>query len=606
MSGRSAGPRRVDGFAPIGDYAALGDGRTVALVARDGAVDWFPPTALDGRPVFASLLSPEEGGAITLTPTDEFTVERSYVPGTNVVQTEFRTSSGVVRITDSLNVGRAGRLPWSELARRVEVVEGSVRLAWAVAPGHVPGDARPWTWRFDAEGGRSAAMIDVAHHHLALRLDGLGAGRIVAGAVRGEAILNRGDRGLLAVVASEQEPTYLPSCADIDSRVASSCDAWNRWCEDIGYDGPWFDAVRRSALALKLLVHSPNGSIAGAGTTSLPESLGGKRNFDYRYSWIRDGALTIDAFASLGMHEEVHACLSWLLKTVRSTAPDLRVFYRLDGSVPSGEMNELNVPGYRDSYPALSGNAAAGQTQLGTFGHLLDAVHRFVSHGAVLDGASSTLLGDLADRVCDIWMSTDAGIWELGDQQHYTSSKISCWVALDRAVRLARDGQVGARNVARWEQEAANIRRWIDEYCWSERKRAYTFYAGTKELDASVLLAARTGFADHDPARLNDTVDAVTRDLADGPLLYRFGSMRGEEGCFVACSFWRVQALVHTGRLAEAKQLMDQLVAMANDVGLYSEEVLPNGEMRGNIPQALSHLALVTSAIDYASAATAH
>ena len=587
-------PRRRDGFAAIGDYAALGDGRTVALVAEDGSIDWFPISDLDGHPTFAALLDPDSGGAISLCPSEAFTVRREYVSGSNVVQSVFRTAHGAVRVTDSLNVGRAGRLPWTELARRVEGLEGHVALRWSVRPGRAIGPARPWTWMH-----ADCPMLEVDDDHLTVRTTGLGAPVVTGHAVHGETEIAAGERGLLALVGTHAEPTFQPSCADIDARIDQTIADWRGWCEGIDYEGRWGDAVRRSALALKLLVHAPSGAIAGAGTTSLPEAIGGERNFDYRYAWIRDASFTIDALANLGMHEEVHAALSWLLRTVAVTAPDLRVFYRLDGSIPDAREEELPVRGYRDTGPAVAGNSAERQTQLGCFGDLFDAVFRFVRHGAVLDGRTGRLLSDLADRVCDIWMEPDSGIWELGDGRQYTISKISCWVALDRAVLLAEGGQLTSAHVDRWRHEAAAIRRWVNENCWSGPKRAYTFYAGTDELDASVLLAARTGFCPPDDERLNSTIDAIAADLAEGPLLYRYGSVRGKEGCFLACCFWRVQALAHVGRRDEAVALMDELVAMSNDVGLFSEEMAAGTlELRGNFPQALSHLALITAAKD--------
>lgn len=583
--------RDADGFVPIGSYGVLGDGRTVALVARDGAIDWFPTSKLDGHPTFAAMLDPAHGGSFTLAPAVPFEAERQYLDSTNVLSTTFRTADGAVRVTDSLNTGPAGRLPWTELARRVEALEGSVPLRWQICPGSAIGPARPWAWEQDGN-----LLLTVAGQRLALRSEGMGSTVVDGGAVRGDVVVHAGERGLLALVATEDEPTYLPACADIDARIESTVADWRRWCTGIAYRGRWEHAVRRSALALKLLARASTGALAGAGTTSLPESVGGERNFDYRYAWVRDASFAIDAFAELGLHQEVQAQLSWLLRTVEATTPDVRVFYRLDGSIPDAAMDTLRVRGYLDSRPAVAGNSAETQTQLGSFGDLIEAVFRFVRHGAVLDGRAARLVTELAERACDIWAVPDAGIWELGDTEHYTISKISCAVALDRSVRLAEAGQLPNAHVERWRHEQARIREWIDEHCWSEQKRSYTFYAGTEELDASVLLAARTGFAGPDDTRFHDTVDAIGRELAEGPLLYRYSSSRGQEACFLACSFWWVQALTHIGRREEATALMDELVPLGNDLGLYSEEMTELRQLRGNLPQALSHLSLITAA----------
>jgi GH15 family glucan-1,4-alpha-glucosidase len=296
----------------------------------------------------------------------------------------------------------------------------------------------------------------------------------------------------------------------------------------------------------------------------------------------------------LGMDEEVQAVVNWLLGTIRRTSPHLHVFYALDGSVPEAQQ-ELKAPGYRGSRPVRSGNGAAKQTQLGCFGDLFDTVLRYVRAGHLLDPGTGRMLADLADRCCDLWPTEDSGIWELEDYQHYTISKMGCWVALDRAVRLAEMGEIATGHADRWTREAQAVKAWVDEHCWSEAKRSYTFYAGTDDLDAATLLAGRTGFDRGE--RLAGTVRAVRAELGRGPLLYRYTGMEKEEGAFLACTFWLVSALVALGEPAEARALMDEAVTLVNDVGLLAEQMDPEtGEMLGNVPQALSHLALVNAA----------
>jgi GH15 family glucan-1,4-alpha-glucosidase len=302
----------------------------------------------------------------------------------------------------------------------------------------------------------------------------------------------------------------------------------------------------------------------------------------------------VDAFLRLGLHDEVHAALTFLLRCVRSTTPGLKVFYTLDGAVPGTEAT-LNAPGYRDSRPVRSGNGAAAQTQLGTFGDLFAAVWRYVEAGHLLDPPTGRLLADLADRCCDLWRTPDAGIWELHDDRHYTASKIGCWVALDRALRLYEARQLAAEHPHRWAGERDAIRDWVHRHCWSRTKKSYTFYAGTDDLDAAVLLAAQNGF-DHGP-RMADTISAVRRELGDGPLVHRYTGMQKDEGAFLACSFWLATALAKTGRRDEAVAQMDASVALANDVGILAEEMDPAGRaMLGNLPQGLSHLALINAA----------
>lgn len=581
--------QRVQGWAPIEDYAVLGDGRTVALVAGDGRVDWWPLPALNSPPLFAALLDPERGGYLELRPVDDFQVQRRYVGDSNVLETIFTTAVGQVRITDALTVNPVGRLPWTELVRRIEGLDGTVAMRWAVHPGTRFETAQPW-----AERRQDAVLVHCGDQHVAVRCFDVGEPRIHPRAVTGEFTAGQGDQALLALVANDDGPIYLPARADLDTRLEATVSRWHRWTATVAYDGPWAAAVRRSALALKLLQYAPTGAIAAAATTSLPEHIGSDRNYDYRYMWVRDAAYTVDALIRLGLHPEVHAAIRFLLHCVRSTTPDLKVFYTLDGGVPETEQI-LNAPGYRNSRPVRSGNGAAGQTQLGTFGDLFDAVWRYVRAGHVLDPPTSRRLADLADRCCDLWHTEDAGLWELPTNRHYTVSKMGCWVALDRAVRLHDAGQIAVTHAGRWRHERDSVHDWVNRHCWSPSKRAYTFYAGTADLDAATLLAGQIGFDRGD--RLAGTVEAVRQELAVGPLVYRYTGMRDNEGAFVACSFWLVSALASLGRRAEATAQMEGAVALANDFGLLAEQMDPaNRAALGNVPQGLSHLALINAA----------
>ena len=583
-------PRRSDGWAPIAEYGLLSNGHTVALVALDGRIDWWPLPSLDSPPVFAALLDPLHGGRLELQPVAEFTVTRRYVGESNVLETTFHTSTGAVRVTDALTVGRAGvPLPWSELVRRVDGVEGEVAMRWAVHPGDRFGSARPWVQRREDD-----VVVHCGDQHLALRCFDLGETEIQGHVVSAEFTAAAGSAGLFAVSASDHAPTYLPSRQALERRLASTTASWLDWSAGMTYDGAWSAAVRRSGLVLKLLQSSRTGAIAAAATTSLPERIGGEKNWDYRYMWVRDAAYTVDACLQLGLEEEVQGAVTHLLQSVRSTMPGLKVFYTLDGAPLDGEA-ELDVPGYRDSRPARSGNGASGQTQLGTFGDLFDAVWRYVQDGHLLDPATGVMLAELADRCCDVWSRPDAGIWELHTNRQYTISKIGCWVALDRAIALHDQGQVPSTDAERWRTERDAVRRWVDEFCWSEDKQSYTFFAGTDQLDASVLLAGLNGFDRGE--RLAGTLAAVQRELTRGPLVYRYTGMDKEEGAFLACTFWMVSALAVLDRRPEAEALMNEAVTLTNDLGLMAEQMDPNTrEMLGNVPQGLSHLALVNAA----------
>jgi GH15 family glucan-1,4-alpha-glucosidase len=581
--------RRADGFLPIGSYAALGDGRTVALVGADGRIDWWPLPTLDAPPVFAAILDPGDGGSLGLAPTEPFTMRRRYLTGTNVLESVFTTGSGQVRVVDALSVGRGGRLPRTQLVRRVEGVRGSVPMEWDVRPGDRFGSVRPWT-----ETKRGALLMHVGDQHLAVRPFDMGETQVGGHAASGAFETAPGSGHVLGISASDSAPVFAVSRAGLEASLELTEHRWREWSASVAYEGPWDDVVRRSALALKLTIFSDSGAVAAAATTSMPERIGGDKNWDYRYMWVRDTSFAADALLALELHDEVQAVVNWLLGTLDRTAPDVHVFYKLDGSVPDIE-HDLTAPGYRGSRPVRSGNGAAGQSQLGCFGDLFDTVWRYVEAGHLLDPGTGRMLAVLADRCCDLWRTEDSGIWELGDHQHYTISKIGCWVALDRAARLAEAGEIATGHAARWRTEAEDIRAWVNENCWSAGKQSYTFYAGTDELDAATLLAGRTGFDRGE--RLAGTVRAVRRELGRGPLVYRYTGIDGEEGCFLACTFWLVSALTALGALDDARQLMDQAVALTNDVGQVAEQMDPDtGEMLGNFPQALSHLALINAA----------
>ncbi|MFN2534682.1 MAG: glycoside hydrolase family 15 protein [Pseudonocardiaceae bacterium] len=591
---------RSNGYASLGGYSLLADGRAGALVAADGAIDWFAAPRLDAAPVCAALLDPADGGTIALAPTVDYQATQRYVEGTMAVETTFRTAGGTVVVTDALTVGAASWLPWTELARRVETRSGEVPMRWQVRAGHRLSTARPWVHR-----RAEVPFVEAGDVQLAVVTDRIGAAEVTDEAVTGQFVARHGERALLAVIVTGGEPLRVPQAAEIHARIDLTVQRWRRWSANITYQGPHPDVVRRSALILKALTVAPRHGIAAALTTSLPEEIGGQRNFDYRFGWVRDSSFALDAMTRLGLSEEVHAALSWILHAVERTAPEVRSLYTLDGQPASAQMTSRSfVPGYRGSSPVNVGNSAASQTQLGAYGDVMDAVWHYSNHGGYLDAASATGLAAIADHTCDLWRGKDAGIWELGNDEHYTISKIGCWVALDRAVRLAEAGQLTSPHIGRWRCERAAVRAWIEQHCWSNTKQAFTFYAGTAELDAAVLLAARTGFLTADDPRLSSTIDAIRTELgAKGPLLYRYTGMAQHEGAFLACTFWLIEALTHAGRLDEASALLDEATAYAGDTGLYSEEVDPaTGQLRGNLPQALTHLALIGAATAVAGA----
>ena len=580
-----AGGTRVDGYLALEDYGALGDGRSVALSGADGSIDWWCVPNLDSPPLFDRLLDPEEGGRFTITPVDPFEVERRYLPDSNVLETIFTTARGRARLIESMNSGTAGRLPWAELARRVEGLDGTVAFTVEMRPGRRANGASP----YQSTIGRHSVFHVGSVLGLFLHTDGFTAERADE-AVKGTLTVTQGRREVLAIVAGEGEPLVVPKLVDIDDRIDVSDAEWRTWSSRVAYTGEQRPAFIRSVLALKLLLFSPSGVIAAAATTSLPEGIGGTKNYDYRYAWIRDAGYTIKAFLAAGAQAEAKAAFTWLLK--RLAEKDARVCYTLGGELVP-DLTEIEVPGYRRSQPVRIGNAATDQHQHGIYGDIFETASCFVGCGNILDPSSAELLSHLADQCADAWRKKDAGIWELEEPQHYTMSKVSCWQALARAVELADEGQLPTTCRDRWERERDRIADWIEEHCWSEKKQAFVFYPGSDKLDASLALAVRFGFDGHD--KLARTLDAIDAELGAGPYHYRYSGVDAEEGCFLACTFWIVEARALLGQRDRAQAALQAITtALDRGVGILTEMADPKtGAFLGNLPQGLSHLAHV-------------
>ena len=589
-------PGRRGGYAPLRDYGAIGDGRTLALVARDGSIDWLCLPDLDSPSVFAGLLDASGGGRFALVPELPFRAERRYLPDTNMLETTFTTASGSVRVTDAMLLPEPGLAPGRELVRCVEGLAGEVPMRWSVDP------------RFGYAGWPTRIIRRLGVPVAAARSDGIaicsweaGEPQLAPDSIGGRFRLRERSEALIVLCHAHGEPLVLPNRREVEDRLAATVEFWRRWAGERRYEGPWREAVVRGALTLKLLIYAPSGAITAAPTTSLPEALGGVRNWDYRYCWLRDSAFTLDALLSTGCAREADAFFWWLLHASQLTHPELRVLYRLDGGTKVPE-RELRLSGYRGSGPVRVGNAAAGQLQLDSYGELLQTAYRYASSGRSIDRDAGRRLAGLADHVVAVWREPDAGIWEVrSGERHFTQSKVMCWRALDCATQLAEEGQLPGGSLARWRSEAEAIRRFVERQCWSDACRSYVRYAGGDELDASLLLMALVGYLPPDHPRLHATIGAVRRELCRGPLVYRYlgeDGLPGEEGAFLACSFWLAEALARSGRPEDAAGQMEELLALANDVGLYAEEIDPeSGEFLGNLPQALSHLALVSAAV---------
>jgi GH15 family glucan-1,4-alpha-glucosidase len=506
-----------------------------------------------------------------------------------------------VRVTDAMLLPGDGLAPARELARRVEGLSGRVPMRWRVEPRFAYGSRRP---RLGSRGGTPVATD--GRQAVALSSWAAGEATVDAGSISGEFICSQGEAALLALSAAHQEPLVFPSRADVESRLEATVAFWRDWATDRAYDGPWREAVIRSSLALKLLIHAPSGAIAAAPTASLPEQIGGERNWDYRFCWVRDSAFTLEALMQLGCPREADAFFWWLLHASQLTHPRLRVLYRLDGGERAAE-TALALSGYRASQPVRVGNGAVDQRQLDVYGDLLQTAWLYGRAANGLDRETGRRLAEIADLVCEIWRQPDCGIWEVrSEPRHFTHSKMMCWVALDRATRMADAGWLPQSHTARWGAEAARIRDFVETRCWSDDLGAYARSADSHELDASVLLGALMDYRGaHDPQMIA-TIDALRRELGRGSLLYRYSGedgLRGGEGTFLCCSFFLVDALARAGHVDEAAEMMEELIGLANDVGLYAEQVdSETKDFLGNMPQGLVHLSLINAAVSLGKA----
>jgi GH15 family glucan-1,4-alpha-glucosidase len=586
-------PARHDGYAPIEDYAVIGNRRSAALVALDGSIDWLCLPRFDSPSVFGALLDPALGGRWALQPTVPFESARRYAENTNLLETTFVTDSGSVVVRDVMTRATSRPIDWNEIVREVECNGGQVPLRWRVEPRLDFKGLAP-----EIEDDGETFLLRGSSLHLALRTWDAGTAEVRDGGVECRLTLAKGESALLVLSSFHDRPIALAERDAVEHRIEETRRYWGDWDAGVRYDGPWAEAVHRSALALQVMVHEPDASMIAAVTSSLPERIGGDKNYDYRYAWVRDTTFAMDSLVRIGYPDEVHGMLTWLLHTARRTHPRVHTFYGLDGRVHDSATELTDWAGYRGSQPVRAGNDAGAQLQLGNFGDILQTTWLFIRAGHRLDPQSGEQIADIATLLCDLWRNEDSCIWELDERHHYTQSKLAAWLCFHRAIQLAEEGQVPDVHMARWRREAQALRAFIDEDCFDAERGIWTRMAGGGGLDAAVLLIAGMDYVAMDDPRLHATIDAIRAGLcAGGPLLYRYSGVEQAEGAFLACSFWLVEALARAGRIDEGIALMDELVALGNDVGLYSEQLDPvTGNMLGNFPQALTHLSLITAA----------
>jgi GH15 family glucan-1,4-alpha-glucosidase len=595
---------------PIAEYALLSDCNSAALVSADGAVEWLCMPRFDSPAVFARILD-ADAGHWSLRPAGAFHTERRYLPGSLVLETTFHTETGTVRLTDALAfaAGQRGHelglgVP-HEVLRLVEGVAGTVAMRLELAPRPEYGLVRP-LFRRTATGGQTFGA-----HRIFLRTDVDVA--VADATMTGTFTIAAGERtGFAMRWAAVEHDTPTPTApGDVADRIGETADAWRSWEHEHSiYDGPHKDLVQFSARVLKGLTYRPSGAMVAAPTTSLPETVGGERNWDYRYAWVRDASFTVEALYIGACSDEAEDFISFMTSSaggrVMGDKP-LQIMFGIGGEHDLTERTLPHLRGWRDSAPVRIGNGAWTQEQLDVYGELLNCLHLSQSKVGDLHPEVQQFVADLADAAARRWRERDAGMWEMrGDPQHHLSSKVLCWVALDRAVALAPKLGVAAK-ADEWAAERDGIRQAILNRGWSEKRQAYAQAFDSDELDAAALLMPMYGFLPASDPRMRSTIEAVARDLTDGGLVLRYRNdeglnadgLLGEEGTFVICSFWLVSCLALAGEVDRAEALFAQLTGYANDLGLLAEEIdTAAGEQLGNFPQAFSHIGLIRAAAD--------
>ncbi len=592
-------------YLPIADHGIIGDMHTIALVGTNGTIDWYCPGRFDGPSVFAAILDKDRGGEWSIAPqVSHHTTKQLYFPDTNVLITRFLTPDGVGELQDFMPVHRDQHAR-RRLVRRVVVVRGEM---------HFRMECRP---RFNY--ARDTHEVVMHEHGAVFQSPGMSLALESEAPLESEAA----DAVCEFTLSSGQSRTFLleeVSPGHIPNGIRESEAAegfhrtvryWRGWLAHSRYRGRWREMMHRSALTLKLLTYRPTGAIIAAPTTSLPEQLGGHRNWDYRYTWIRDAAFSLYALLRLGFTEEAEAFMGWLTDRFREEhgrhGGPLQILYGIDGRADLPELELSHLEGYCGSSPVRIGNGAVDQLQLDIYGELIDSVYLYNKYAHPISYDAWDDLCRILEWLCENWDQADEGIWEVrGGRQHFTYSRLMSWVAIERAIRIARQRGLPGDLVG-WLEVRDQITRQILDRGWNEKRRAFVQHFGSDVLDASVLLMPLTKFiAPRDPRWLS-TLDAIGDELVSDSLVYRYNisaspdGLRGEEGTFSICSFWYVEALARAGRLDEARLSFEKMLTYANHLGLYSEEIGPSGEALGNFPQAFTHLSLISAAsnLDY-------
>ncbi len=589
-------------YLPIAEHGIIGDLHSIALVGTDGRIDWYCCPRFDSPSIFGAILDKGLGGFYRIQPSiEEWNPKQLYLPDTNVLITRFLAPDGVAEVQDFMPIQSGAAEHRHRLIRRALGVRGEMRFRVDVQPRFNYGrDAHETVFHENGVVFHSPDLTVAVETAVPLSFH--------AGGAYGEFILRPGDT---ATFVLEQVPeTYVPrpySEAETREAFDQTVEYWRRWLSSSRYQGRWREMLHRSALTLKLMTYKPTGAIVAAPTTSLPELLGGGRNWDYRYTWIRDAAFSLYALLRLGFTEEAASFMEWLTERFREPPPaeigPLQIMYGIDGRSELTEEELGHWEGYRGSAPVRIGNGAATQLQLDIYGELIDSVYLFNKYGSPIHHDAWMDLTRVVEWVCENWDQADEGVWEVrGGRQHFTYSRLMSWVALERAIRVAAARGLPA-DVRRWRSKRDDIYTEIMARGWHDERQAFVQHYETDVLDASVLLMPLVKFIAPTDPRWLSTLDAISDELVSDSLVYRYNveaspdGLEGEEGTFSICTYWYVEAMAMAGRVDEARLAFEKMLTYANHLGLYAEQIGRTGEQLGNFPQAFTHLALISSAV---------
>ncbi|MFQ5924466.1 MAG: glycoside hydrolase family 15 protein [Dehalococcoidia bacterium] len=588
------------GYKPISDYGIIGNMLSAALVGSDGSIDWCCLPRFDSPSIFAAILDDEKGGRFHIKPQRPFRSHQAYLPNTNILQTTFETETGTATVIDFMPCYQTSRrrlTQFDEIHRLAKCTEGQVALEVVFEP------------RLNY--ARGGSLISTSKYGVTVRgeAETLTVSSLIPFAIHGDRAiaqftLQQGQSADFILRYGSDKPRP-PATYGSAAKLERTSAYWQQQAEGCLFPSPWREAIVRSYLALHLLLYSPTGALLAAPTTSLPEQIGGERNWDYRFTWLRDASLTLNAFLHLGHTEEAIGFMKWLITVCGRWGAKCHILYDIDLEDPLKEQELNHLRGYRDSRPVRIGNDAYGQFQLDIFGEVLETAYNYLNMRDRITRRTWRLLESFVNAACESWQRPDSGIWEVrGGPYHFVHSKLMCWVALDRGIKIAE--KLGHRkNLARWRKTAQDIRNDILNRGWNQQRGAFTQHYDTLALDASNLLIPLFGFLPISDKRIVSTIEHTMEELSWNGLLRRYRTdetddgLSGSEGAFLWCSFWLVRNLLQLGRLDDAIALYQRLLSHSNHLGLFSEMVDPtSGEALGNFPQALTHLAVIITGLE--------